>query len=231
MFVGPRYRTYCMSPLWRSEFWGSACIFGQCFTGSALYSDNNEKTLIHKQTDSAAIAAIPVRRESRSMRLNQRQCTKMISFCTRPSYRRCWLLLSVWTVELSCWKENEKRHSLSCNLTGVQIGRQICYIERHSPTDAVVAFLKARRKSNCAEEGSGYTYNQLLYVYTRENSWNSNFKIWVRPQLDRPTVLSPSSILPPPSFHYALSHARKNSSRLAKILLFTFAFLRFLKPA
>ena len=51
----------------------------QRFTGSAPYSDHNEKTfLIHNQTGSAAIAAIPVRCESRSTRLNQTQCTKMI---------------------------------------------------------------------------------------------------------------------------------------------------------
>jgi len=34
--------------------------------------------LIHKQAGGAAIATIPVRRESRSKRLNQTHCTKII---------------------------------------------------------------------------------------------------------------------------------------------------------
>jgi hypothetical protein len=167
MFVGPRYRTLHATFValrilrWRLHFWTISVSLVQHFTVTTT-----KTFLIHKQADSAAIAAIPVRRESRSMRLNQKQCTKMIGSVLALAiegadyYRRFGLL--------NCLAE--KRHSLSCNLTGVQIGRQICYIERHSPTDAVVTFLKARRKSNCAEEGSGYTYNQLLYVYTRQNS-------------------------------------------------------------
>jgi hypothetical protein len=92
-----------------------------CFIGSALYSDNNEKTfLIHRQTGRAAIAAIPVRREPRSTRLNQTHCTKMtgsVFALVIEGAEYCCLFLLLHGLA-------EKRHSQSCNLTGVQTGRQ-----------------------------------------------------------------------------------------------------------
>jgi hypothetical protein len=83
-----------------------------CFNGSALYSDNNEKTfLIHKQTGRAAITANPVRRESRSTRLNQTHCAKMIGsvLALIIGAEYCYRFVS-----LHCLAA--KKHNLSCNL-------------------------------------------------------------------------------------------------------------------
>ena len=84
---------------------------------------------------------------------------------------------------------------------------------RHSPTYAIVTFRKIWRESNFAQVGIDYrpTYG-YLYVYIQatkaavETSAYSNFIVSsMNPlPLPRPTMLSPSNTLPPPSSHFAL---------------------------
>jgi hypothetical protein len=93
------------------------------------------------------------------------------------------------------------------------------------------AFRKIRRKSHLAQVGIGYVYGPT-YVYMQWNPvemqspplWNS---INSRMAALQP-VLSPSSILLPPSSHFAFIPSSKNSAEILKVLLFQYFLLLFL---
>jgi hypothetical protein len=73
-----------------------------------------------------------------------------------------------------------------------------------------------------AQFGIEYSYGrQYMYILLGSPSENQTPKHWSL------TVLSPSSILPPPSSHLTLTPATKNWAWVSKILLFKFLSLVF----
>jgi hypothetical protein len=88
-------------------------------------------------------------------------------------------------------------------------------------------FQKIRRKFNFLQVGTEYTYDQI-YMYVEGNTDDiqitAHWNLIGRSTTAHPAVLSPSSILPPPSSHCALIHARKFRCAFHKYY-FTFSLL------
>jgi hypothetical protein len=81
-----------------------------------------------------------------------------------------------------------------------------CDADCPRPTYALVAFWKVRIKSNVAQVGIEYAHG-LLYMYVQgspvEIQTPAHWNLIGRSMTAPPPVLSPNSILPPPSTHYA----------------------------
>jgi len=76
---------------------------------------------------------------------------------------------------------------------------------RHSPTYAAVTFRKAWHKSNFAHRGTYYAYGELrtyVCIYITKSNWYPEHRNLIGHNMRaQPPVLSPNSILPPPSSH------------------------------
>jgi hypothetical protein len=133
----------------------------------------------------------------------------------------CTVLLKRGTVCHAIWQVFKQGVRI-CYIDTLPDWRSSCVFEGPAPSRIVL------KKELCIHTIS---YCRLLRVYKGyqmklELQNTGSAAAWPPHHL-----LSHSSILPPPSFHYAFSPARKNSSRLAKIVLFTFPCLCFTKPA
>jgi hypothetical protein len=103
-------------------------------------------------------------------------------------------------------------------------------IGTHTRAPKHPAFRKIRRKSNMAQVGIGSVCGQT-YVYKQWNAvemqspplWNSINSSMASLQ----PMLSPNSILLPPSCHFAFIPSSKNSAGISKALLFQYSFYFF----
>jgi hypothetical protein len=109
-----------------------------------------------------------------------------------------------------------------------QDNRSVC-TDTHQT--ATFIFWKIRSNRIFAQIEIECTYYQI-YVYKRESikiqtplQWNMIGLSTSAP----PSVLSPSSILPPRSSYGNFIYARENASRVSQMLLFQLIFLHFLK--
>jgi hypothetical protein len=93
------------------------------------------------------------------------------------------------------------------------------YVYRHSPFYATVTF---RQKSYFEQVKTGWVYiRSATQAYTRGSSWHpgsTTLDLISSSRTAPPPVLSPSSTVPPPSSDYAFIPARKNSTRVSKML-------------
>ena len=145
------------------------------------------------------------------------------------------LLLVHWSITFICIilkdldQTSQKTYSTSITKANRNVSSQFilrivisnthCAVYWLSQIQAVVTLRKVRSKSKFARDGIKYTGSQILMdiqgspveIQTRTH-WN----LKGRSMTASPRVLSPSSILPPPS-HFAFIPSRKNSARLSKI--------------